>query len=45
MKWENKPIQQQKQNIATDVAKNPFKYCDKLHFPERWFKSKYMLKL
>lgn len=32
MKWENKPIQQQKQNIATDATKNPWKYCNKLHF-------------
>ncbi|CAN6551624.1 unnamed protein product [Malus baccata var. baccata] len=40
-KWDNKHVHQQGKFVGTsDEAKNPFKYCDKFHFGECWFKGK-----
>ncbi|CAN6716961.1 unnamed protein product [Malus baccata var. baccata] len=40
-KWDNILVHQQGKFIGPfDSAKNPCKYCDKLHFGECWFKRK-----
>ncbi|CAN6560685.1 unnamed protein product [Malus baccata var. baccata] len=40
-KWDNKLVHQQGKFVGSfDGAKNPCKYCDKLHFGECWFKGK-----
>ncbi|KAM2768866.1 hypothetical protein PS2_011686 [Malus domestica] len=40
-KWNNKHVHQQgKFTGSSDGAKNPCRYCDKLHFGECWFKGK-----